>query len=250
MSLNKFLLTVSTAALLAGPALADGGPMAEPPPPPPPPPPAEEPAPPPPAYSSHDWTGAYIGVQFGYAWGTADHTFANFAPSGDSEPEGFLGGVHVGLQRQDGSFVYGLEGDFDYMDVDGEFIDFSGAGSSGAAEFDYQGTLRLRLGYAVDLALLYITGGAAFAHVDYAGGPSGPPDAPGPFCCGFSDTTLGWIVGGGGEYAFTDSLSARVEYRYTDYQSKNAGLPPLYPGVEMTVDMSSHTVYGGLSLHF
>ncbi|MFP3942707.1 MAG: outer membrane protein [Alphaproteobacteria bacterium] len=249
MSFNKFLLSVSAAALLAGPAFADGGPVPEPAPPPPPPPPAEEesaPPPPPPAPAVYDWTGVYAGVQIGYAFGDADHTFIPpGAPPGDSSPDGILGGAHIGYQVQGGSWVYGIEGDFDYTDVNGEFVDTTGATSSGSTDINYQGTLRFRLGHAADRLLIYATGGAAFADVDYGGGP-----APLPPCCGFTRTTFGWTAGGGGEYAFTDSLSARLEYRYTDYEPETDSLTPLFPGTKMEVDMALHTIYAGLTYHF
>ncbi|MGX9117301.1 outer membrane protein [Mesorhizobium sp. BHbsci] len=32
-----------------------------------------------------------------------------------------------------------------------------------------------------------------------------------------SDTETGWTAGAGAEYAFTDNLTARVEYRYADF---------------------------------
>jgi outer membrane immunogenic protein len=34
-----------------------------------------------------------------------------------------------------------------------------------------------------------------------------------------SDNLDGWQVGGGLEYAITDSISARAEYRYSDFGS-------------------------------
>lgn len=245
MSLNKFLISVSTAAMLASTAFADGGPVPEPP-PPPPPPPEEEPAappPPPPAPSAYDWTGVYLGVQIGYAWGDAEHTFDIQTP-GDSDPDGILGGFHIGYQTQGGAWVYGIEGDFDYTDVDGDFNNPGELGSSGSTDINYQGTLRFRLGHAADRLLVYATGGAAFADVDYGGGFSNS------LCCGFTKTTFGWTVGGGGEYAFTDALSGRVEYRYTDYGPERDALRPDLDNIDMTVDMSLHTVYAGLSYHF
>lgn len=250
MSLKKFLLSISAAALLAGPALADGGPVPETPPPPPPPPEEEPPPPPPPPPSVYDWTGAYMGVQIGYAWGSADHVFDFAAPSDDSSPDGVLGGGHIGYQVQGGSWVYGIEGDFDYTGVDGEFINLSGATSSGTTDINYQGTLRFRLGNASDRLLVYATGGAAFADVDYGGGPGDPFFGPAPFCCGFSKTAFGWTAGGGGEYAFADDVSGRIEYRYTDYGPENGNMVPDFPEVKMEVDMSLHTVYAGLTYHF
>ena len=44
---------------------------------------------------------------------------------------------------------------------------------------------------------------------------------------GDSKTLAGWTVGAGVEYAFTDSWSGRLEYRYTDFQSASFTTPAL-----------------------
>ncbi|MGO8942926.1 MAG: outer membrane protein [Syntrophobacteraceae bacterium] len=79
---------------------------------------------------SFNWTGPYLGLHFGYGWGTADDT--NFAwlpaferasfPSStlSPAPNGFVGGAQVGYNWQCGCFVYGIE------------ADFSGSGMSGS----------------------------------------------------------------------------------------------------------------------
>jgi outer membrane immunogenic protein len=53
--------------------------------------------------------------------------------------------------------------------------------------------VRARAGVAFDRALIYATGGFAFA-----------------------DDATGWTVGGGLEYAFTNNLSAKVEGLYVN----------------------------------
>ena len=56
--------------------------------------------------------------------------------------------------------------------------------------------------------LLYATGGAAWADVDYtAAGASG-----------FSNTHFGWVAGGGIEHMLTQNLSARVEYLHYEFR--------------------------------
>lgn len=192
----------------------------------------------------HDWSGLYAGVQVGYAFGDAKHTFSNGAPSDDSEPEGVLGGAHLGVLLQSNQLVFGLEGDIELTDIDGSFNNTSGATSSGSTEIDLQGSVRARVGYAWDRFLPYVTGGLAVADVDYGGGPAGGP------CCGFSETALGWTIGAGVAYAFSNSVSARLEYRFTDYGKESGGLSPTFPGVTMSTDLETHTVMAGVSFHF
>jgi outer membrane immunogenic protein len=68
------------------------------------------------------------------------------------------------------------------------------------------GTVRGRLGYAIDRFMPYVTGGLAVG--DIKNNISGIGSA--------SDTKAGWTVGGGLEYAFNGPWSAKVEYLYVD----------------------------------
>jgi outer membrane immunogenic protein len=193
---------------------------------------------------SYDWTGLYIGLQGGYAAGDADHEFDNGAPSDDSNPDGVFAGIHAGYLFQRDAIVFGLEGDIEATDISGSFDNLTGIGSSGSTEINWQGSGRLRLGYATGQFLPYLTGGIAIADVDYGGGPSGGP------CCGYSKTAVGYAIGAGLEYAFSDSLTARAEYRFTDFGSENGGLAPAFPTVNMPVDLSTHAIRAGVSYHF
>ena len=193
---------------------------------------------------THDWTGLYVGAQVGYAFGDADHSFSNGAPSDNSDPEGVFGGAHLGVMLQSNQLVFGLEGDIEVTDIDGSFQNTTGATSSGSTEIDLQGSIRARVGYAFDRFLPYVTGGLAIADIDYGGGPAGGP------CCGYSETSLGWTIGAGVQYAFSNSVSARIEYRFTDYGEESGGLSPTFPGVTMPVDVETHAIMAGVSFHF
>jgi outer membrane immunogenic protein len=193
----------------------------------------------------YDWSGLYVGLQGGYLKGEASHSFSNGAPSDDSDPDGFIGGVHAGYNWQSGTFVYGVEGDFEGGDVKGSYDHPAGGSSVGTSELNWQGSVRARLGYAFDNALVYVTGGWAIADFDFGGGPS-----PLPASGGYSDTLNGWTVGVGGEWAFDRNWTARLEYRYTDFGQASGNLAPGFPGVEMPVDVRTHAVRIGFSYKF
>jgi outer membrane immunogenic protein len=197
-----------------------------------------------PTVSAYDWSGFYLGAQGGYAFGDADHSFSNGAPSDNSDPEGFFGGLHVGFNHQMDGFLLGLELDAELADIDGSFNNLTGITSSGSTDINAQGSLRVRAGLPMDRFLPYLTGGVALADVDYGGGPAGGP------CCGYSKTPLGYTIGAGLEFAITDALSTRIEYRFTDFGSESGGLSPTFPGVAMPVDLETHAVRWGLSWHF
>src|SRR3712207_5390474 len=135
------------------------------------------------------WTGFYVGVNAGYGWSNDDFDAVDLAD--DDNDGGFVGGAQVGYNYQIGSFVVGLEGDIQYADFGREFTYLGNDFESS----DWFGTVRARAGVAFDRALVYATGGFAFA-----------------------DDANGWTVGGGVEYAFTNNLSAKIEGLYVNLE--------------------------------
>lgn len=153
------------------------------------------------------WTGAYIGIQGGYAWGDASVTDPDLPVNGESANGGMLGGF-IGYNWQAGSnFVIGAEADINALWNDQD-VDFGGTTLS--VGNDYLASIRGRLGYAWDRALIYGTGGVAFTNL------SAETDI-GPFTVDASDDFTGWTIGAGVDYAFTDNWFGRLEYRYYDF---------------------------------
>jgi outer membrane immunogenic protein len=180
------------------------------------------PAPPAPIFT---WTGLYVGLQIGYAWdydpttliAQNPATLAVFNSSVTSDPNGVIGGAHLGYNLQIGQLVAGLEGTVDGTTISGT----TGNALVGAVQTkeQVQGSIRLRLGYALDRVLLYATGGAAFTGINntYFAGSALIAGFPGAFQEEISRTRSGWTVGGGIEYAITNNWSIRAEYRYSDF---------------------------------
>lgn len=198
-----------------------------------------------PSAAYYDWTGFYLGLQAGYGWSKADTSFAppgapSFSPDGD----GFVGGAHAGYLQQFDSFVLGIEADIEFSDISGSDSSLVGPTAGGKADINWMGSLRLRAGYAWDRALLYATGGLAYADFDGSGGPAGGP------LQSFSDDLWGWTLGAGLDYAFTDAVSLRAEYRYTDFGDASGSLAPLYPAISSSTDLDVHAVRVGVSYHF
>ncbi|MGB3899201.1 MAG: outer membrane protein [Mesorhizobium sp.] len=161
-----------------------------------------------PAAAVYDWSGPYLGVQLGYGAGEAS---ADFGPARLSlDADGFVAGGYAGWNFQHGNFVYGLETDFNYSDVKkkGNIL-----GVDGEFGFDWYGSTRARVGLAVDRFLPFATAGVAYAKA-YAKEVGDPKE---------TETYVGWTAGAGLEYAFTDNLIGRAEYRYHDFGSKDWG---------------------------
>ncbi|MBI1619887.1 outer membrane protein [Aquamicrobium zhengzhouense] len=187
----------------------------------------EEPAPyTPPVATVYDWTGVYVGIQGGYVWTTLTDPL-----DVDEDFDGGTLGALVGANWQNGNIVFGVEGDINYTWNENDYLFGNTAVEVGT---DWSGSLRARLGYAMDRTLLYATGGLALAngYVNVVGVGEE------------SETLTGWTIGAGIEHAFTDTWTARLEYRYSDYGSDDFGL-----GVG-DFDVSDHTVRVGMSYKF
>lgn len=173
--------------------------------------PAYEPAPAA-VVPSFSWSGPYIGVQAGYDWMDADNRANGFGP--DTKPDGFTVGGYAGVNHQldNSPIVAGVEADINYSDVSGGRVSqaFTGLPNTRIKnDFGFTGAVRGRLGYAFDRFMIYGAGGLAFAdhEVKAKGAVSDSDDT----------VAVGWTIGGGVEAALTDNVTARVEYRYSDF---------------------------------
>jgi outer membrane immunogenic protein len=144
------------------------------------------------------WSGPYAGAFLGYNWGDVD------ALSGDVD--GASGGAYGGYNWQVDKYVLGIEGDLGYSGADGSVGGLS-------AEQGAFGSIRGRLGIDLNPFLLYATGGVAATSSKLDDGVSSD-----------RNTHVGWTVGAGAEAAITDKVTGRIEYRYTDYGSKDYDL--------------------------
>ena len=192
------LILAGIAALLTAPFAAHGADLPQP---------YKAPAYVAPAVPS--WSGFYIGINGGYGWGTSDWDH----PAGlGLKPAGGLAGGTIGYNFQTGSWVWGIEADFDWSGMKD-----SKACGLGTCETknDWLGTARGRIGYAGwNNWLPYITGGAAFGDVKADNSLSGSTA---------SKTQLGWTAGLGVEYALRANWSVKVEYLYADLGKFDCG---------------------------
>ncbi|MDI6029424.1 porin family protein [Corticibacterium sp. UT-5YL-CI-8] len=187
------------------------------------------------------WTGGYVGLQAGYAWGKG-RTWSNVEPvTLDVDPDGFIGGIYAGYNYQaSNGLVLGIDADATYTDVKGSETVWDTPDDVAAAlavgddsatftqELRWSGAVRGRIGYAMDRFLPYVAGGVALGRIKTHGVDNEVGES---FDLG-TKTHVGWTVGAGAEYAFTDNVIGRAEYRYTDFGKEE------YAGNE---DIDSHT---------
>jgi outer membrane immunogenic protein len=182
-----------------------------------------EPVAPTPYVEAFSWTGFYLGGEFGWIRTDPEYTGAallsgaQFVVSSTTSKDGLSYGGLAGYNYQMGSLVLGVEGDFQgwtvgkirYTSITGDFL--TGHSKWGAS-------VRGRLGYAVDRALFYVAGGAAFLSNETSIPTTG-------ISIGGDDTRVGWTVGAGIDYAISNHWFTGLEYRYSQYQSKSFVYP-------------------------
>jgi outer membrane immunogenic protein len=198
----------------------------------------------------YDWSGLYVGAHAGYLWGDVDVDYEGIEGGGDME--GFIGGALAGYNIQHDQFVFGVEGDFGLGDVDG--VGRAGPIETYTYDMSWNGHLRARAGFAVDRMLFFVAGGVAMARHElgveetYALGFNQiAPSAIEEFSGQDSQTHFGFTIGGGVEYALTDSALLRVEYLYDDYGQAEY----TYENDDVyEADLSAHTVRAAVSFKF
>jgi len=176
------------------------------------------------------WTGFYAGVNIGGGWADVGDT------GGSNDLTGILGGGQLGYNWQAGNVVFGLEGDFQGT---GQTRSDTVSGFSVDQKLPWFATLRGRLGYAAGPWMLYATGGAAW--VDYKMEVSALGTT-------VSDDTAksAWTVGGGVEWMFVPSWSAKIEYLYLDTDDTSVTLF----GTTFDGRAKNNIVRAGLNFHF
>ena len=165
------------------------------------------------------WTGLYLGAEAGGSWSRDWRTYAPAYTTGTNEQlAGGLAGGLIGYNWQlpGNRFLLGVEGSFDWADINGSGPCPNPAYACGEKLNQlYSGTGRI--GYVLGNALLYAKGGAAWTEVDYH---ATFLTNPGPFDGGGNVSREGWVGGAGVEYMFAANWSAKVEYDYYDFGSK------------------------------
>jgi outer membrane immunogenic protein len=194
----------------------------------------------------YNWSGCYVGLNGGAAGagskfntvvgggtllGPTDAALVGQSGgtgSGDSSSP--LGGGQAGCNWQSGTLVYGLEGDFDYFRSNSQLVNGTNTllssgnpfGVTQSLKTDYLATVRPRFGIAADRNLFYVTAGAAFTRVSYTQTYVDGNAPPGIGSASASKSLVGWTVGAGWEYAWTNNWTFRAEYLFAKFATTNA----------------------------
>lgn len=234
------------------------------------------------------WTGIYSGLFTGY--GRLDNRTSPACIGADGRTNGLqcpvrsafspkaddvVAGSEVGYTYQlspGPSLVVGAVGDYQFTPIRSYGVRtgaFAQAGQPGAVypggvyqagqRLDWLGTARGKIGYAFDRVFVYGTGGVAFGSVrlDTAttadGGAFGERVNRPDFDARKSALRVGWVAGGGVEYAISPHLSIKGEALYYDLGARTvlAGdASGLRPGVAAGTRVETSGVLGRIGLNY
>ena len=175
----------------------------------------------------HDWSGFYLGAHVGYGEANVNGAYdlsdgnLGFVSDGsgpfDLNLNGIVGGAQAGYNWQTGNVVLGLEGDVTFVDWSDRLIN-SGT-ELVSADTDFVGTLRARAGFAMDNLLVFATAGAALSDTKYYANDHTNSTDPIEFGS-LKLNDIGFVVGGGAEYALNQSWSIKAEGLYFIFNDK------------------------------
>jgi outer membrane immunogenic protein len=204
-----------------------------------------------PMMAPFSWTGIYVGGDVGYGFAQSTGTIASAGGGFASVPYSFnvngpLAGGFIGGNYQMGQYVFGAEADWQWANLTGNsgaVPGFGGAVTASTTVKSY-GSARGRLGFAVDHWLFFGTAGWAWGTWSTSYGPAGGA----VLATDSASSAKGWTAGAGVEYAFTNNILGRVEYRYTDLGSVTFVAPGLISELGNKVTISD--IRAGLAFKF
>jgi outer membrane immunogenic protein len=173
---------------------------------------------PPPVYN---WSGFYIGINGGWGQNRDCRTDAVTGVAfGCHEGDGGVAGGQIGYRWQTGGgWVFGLEAQGDWANLQGSNVSLINPLVSIRSNMDAFGLFTGQIGYAWNNALFYVKGGGAVTDTRFDSFVN---------ATGALDTTAGYqtnwgaTVGAGFEYGFAPNWSVGVEYDHI-FRTSNDG---------------------------
>ena len=188
--------------------------------------------------SIYDWTGFYVGGNVGGAVSTKNWEFfdgVGFVGEGTHAASGPIFGAHAGYRWQSGRAVFGVEAQGNVANMHGandSFLLFNGGqafqaqGDTNQTRIRNLGIFTGQVGYTAFDTLLYVKGGAVVVAESY----DVLDFATNALKAQFNDTRWGAAIGAGVEYAFTQNLTAGIDYVHGFMGTKTVDIPDLING--------------------
>ena len=222
--------------------------------------------PPPPPPAIYDWTGIYIGGHIGGGIladsvsqnGVSANGF-NLANTGNLRPAGVIGGAQIGANYEFAPWVIGVEASWTDSAISGStVIGCTGGCAFGAgptliaserftSEAQWLAAVTGRAGYASNDWLFYAKAGGAWMRARYTEDLLTTTNGATATTQVMTDTRTGFTVGAGIEIGLVENISAKIEYDFYDFGSKNYNFALITP---VTVKSDVHALTVGLNYKF
>jgi outer membrane immunogenic protein len=199
-------------------------------------------APPPIIAPIYDWTGFYIGANGGWAQSHNCWDFVPVAgaiiPDGCRDRSGGVFGGQLGYRWQANQFVFGVEAQGDWADLNNTRVSLIDPRFSTRTKTDGIGLFTGQLGYAWNASLFYVKGGAAVTSNRF----SIQSTLTGFEFASASSTRWGGALGVGWEYGFAPNWSAGIEYDHLFMGNANNSFSVVNPIVAGALNRISQDV--------
>lgn len=205
-----------------------------------------------------NWTGFYVGGQFGGAWASTtptavDATGAFLAGTvlNAETPSGVLGGIYGGYNYQFNQVLVGVDGDFSWVSLSGgSATDLSNTGVAGgrtsiqSANVKWLATVTGRLGYVINNNWL-VFGKGGWAWSSWTGSSTTINSTTLALASTGSSSSNrdGWTLGTGVEWGFAANWSAKLEYDYVHFNTANYNATDIAASGAVTTPAKSATSY-------
>lgn len=207
----------------------------------------------------YSWTGFFLGIHGGSAWGDkdfsarigAERTTAVLTDLQGHDLSGLIVGAQLGFnyQFEGAPWVAGFEIQGSWSDLDASHTTTSDIIRGLSTDVEVIVTSAARFGYALDRTLIYVKGGFARAREQHVIAPivaGNPPLAEADYL------RWGLVAGGGLEHAFMGNWSAKFEYNYVDFLPAAPGFNCIDfeecgPGITINVDQHIHLFKVGIN---
>jgi outer membrane immunogenic protein len=169
------------------------------------------------------WTGCYVGGNVGGVWAMNDWNDAILGDFGSGSAAGAIGGLQAGCNYQVGSWVFGIQGDYDWTNVNNSNPVPLFPLVSDQTQIKSLGSITGRIGNTFfgpqSHFLGYVKAGGAWEQGNFSFQVGSFPVTTA------TATQGGWTVGIGAEYAFPSLtwLTGFVEYDYYRFGNSNPG---------------------------
>jgi outer membrane immunogenic protein len=195
---------------------------------------------PPPAYS---WTGCYVGGNFGSPF--AKSTWNGGGLSSQESSTDLMGGLQAGCNYQISTWVFGAQGDYDWMKASGVTTDSANIALQDTTSVKALSSATGRVGYAWESLLVYGKGGGAWLKDSYM---TSLLTTNATFSTA-SETRSGITVGGGLEFVVFKNLSIFAEYDWYDFGNRSTSFTPVGVGgaTSTNIRITESTVKTGLN---